>query len=235
MNDDRHHPLSSPYGAEDPTTTAESEEPAAPAEAQVADRRRFLRQVSGDAVVTVGRLAGLSSMLGRSLSAAGGSVARDLTKLYEPTDPPDDDATARAMPDRVPAPDPIADQIAKPDPGEPHTPDPVERLTADHHAFLAASVSATLAINSPSGPPHLGTCHLAWDGTRFRMPSQLVGARATLVERDPRVSLLIEEHDTGSWVMVAGLATLNDAHSSDDTVVIAVRPTRFVWSLVGRD
>lgn len=221
MSDERQHPSSSPDDAEDPATTAESKGPAAlaPAEAQVADRRRFLRQVSGDAVVTVGRLAGLSSMLGRSLSAAGGSVIRDLTELHEATDPPDR----------------LADQIAKPDPIERRWLDPVERLTADQHAFLAASVSATLAINDPSGPPHLGTCHLAWDGTRFRMPSQLFGARATLVERDPHISLLIEEHDTGSWVMIAGVAILEDAHPSDDTVVIAVRPTRFVWRLVGRD
>ena len=197
------------------------------------DRREYLRQLSGDAVVTVGRLTGLSTLLGRSLSAAGGSVVRDLSAFGETTDPvhgppdvpPDDDAMEDDGSDttfRQPSP-------ADPDPKPVTTPDPVERLTADQHAFLNDPVTATLAINDPTGPPYLGVCRPAWDGATFRIPSQLFGARATLIERDPLVSMLIEAPDTGAWVMIGGVARLEDPRPAEDTVIIALRPTRFVW------
>jgi hypothetical protein len=115
-----------------------------------------------------------------------------------------------------------------------------------------------MAVNDPSGPPHLTDSMVHWDGTLLRLPAQLFTARATNVDRDPRVSLLVHGANPLSWVAITGTASLvhgdqagietrlilakyvaedeverrwAELAADGDRIVIQVRPTRFVWRL----
>lgn len=134
--------------------------------------------------------------------------------------------------------------------------DPVADLTPEQHAFLGEGTSLVIAANDPAGAPHLTAAPYAWDGTVFRVPGRMSSARAIAIDRDPRVSLLIDGAGSEAWVAVTGLAslgpidevgsemldilaaTLGPAAAADrwqemramgDAIVIHVRPTRFVW------
>ena len=95
-----------------------------------------------------------------------------------------------------------------------------------------------------------------WDGATIRLPGRMFTARATNIDRDPRVSLLIEGAASGAWLAVTGVASmvhgdeatdelalllskylepdaagdrLQEMCSSGDQMVIRVHPTRLVW------
>jgi hypothetical protein len=207
------------------------------------DRRSFLRQLSGEAVWTVGRLSAASSILRRSLVAAGETVIRDL------------DGSPDARPPAVEAPDPRVPDVEIE--ARPITlPDPVSTLTPEQHAFIEGAATAALAVNDPSGAPLVTSTMYHWDGTTLRLPGQDFTARARLIDRDGRVALLIEDPATGASVAITGVATLmhgdgveaetirilakylapdaaterwEASRASGDRIVIRVRPTRFVW------
>jgi Pyridoxamine 5'-phosphate oxidase len=202
-----------------PTPTAAAEgvpEDAAPTVAgQDVQRRAFLRQLTGEAVVTTARLAGLSAAVRRSLVAAGESVARDL-------DPPAGE-TARE-------PDPSATEVpaARPDAGEasaspasmasagarparqdpPFEPGPAIALTPRQHEILRLGATAVLGVNDASGAPHLTSSIYDWDGATLRLPAELFAARAERVGADPRVSVLVKETSSDAWVAVTGWASI---------------------------
>ena len=78
-----------PEDAPRPTRSSRRTRAEAPLESST-DRRAFMRQMSRDAVPTAGRLAGLSSVVRRSVVAAGVAATRDLEPPAEdalPTDP----------------------------------------------------------------------------------------------------------------------------------------------------
>jgi len=218
-----------------------------------------MRQLSRDAVVTAGRLAGLSSIVRRSVVAAGEAAVGDLDapsetaplemappEMAQPADgPPADPVPAQAAPA-------VAPTLSVPPAG----PDPVLALTPAQHDFLANGAKATLAVNDPAGAPHLSSSMYYWDGATLRLPARLFTARATDVDRDPRVSLLIEDATSDAWLAVTGLASvvygeqaeaemslllgkyfdaetvalrLAEVRSSGEHIVILVRPIRFVW------
>ena len=129
-------------------------------------------------------------------------------------------------------------------------------MTPEQHDFLATGATATLAVNDPSGAPHLTSSMYHWDGSTLRLPGRMFTARATNIDRDPRVSLLIENAASGARLAVTGVASmvhgdeaddeltlllskylepdavehrLQEMRSSGDQMVIRVRPTRFVW------
>ena len=135
-------------------------------------------------------------------------------------------------------------------------PDPVLTVTPDQHDFLATGATATLAVNDPSGAPQLTSSMYHWDGSTLRLPGQMFTARATNIDRDPRVSLLVENAASGAWLAVTGVASmvhgdeaddeltlllskylepdavahrLQEMRASGDQMVIRVRPTRLVW------
>ena len=90
------------------------------------DRRAFMRQMSRDAVQTAGRLAGLSTVVRRSVFAAGEAVTRDLEPAAEeelPRDPQPVPACRSRTPPEAAAgrpgrrrPAPGTDRRAGPDP-----------------------------------------------------------------------------------------------------------------------
>jgi PPOX class probable F420-dependent enzyme len=238
------------------------------------DRRAFLRQLSGDAVSTAGRLAGFSSIIRRSVFAAGEAATRGLGDLSDDRSPistTHDGASSGGTP--VPHPPladsaPLAGTAPLPDPApllepapfpasiRPDLPDPVLALTPAQHDFLANATRAALAVNDPAGAPQMTSSMFHWDGTLVRLPGQMFTARVTNVDRDPRVSLLVDDPTTEAWVAITGVATMvygEDAEgetrlilakyfadheaarrweemaASGDRIVIRVRPTRFVW------
>lgn len=235
-----------PIGEARPDNEAPPDPAPAPTDRPPADRRHFLRQLSGDAVVTAGRVAGFSTLLTRSISAAGASVARDLEGLAggddgdaQPAPTPPAPTTPAPMPATA-APAPVAATTKGPAaaPGSATTGSPttdaagsdaVERLTADQRAFLAATTAGVLAVNDRAGAPHVAMTDLAWDGAAFTIASQLFGARSGHIEADPRVTVLLEDRASGAWVTVRGLAALEDPRPADDEVTIRIRPTGFVW------
>jgi PPOX class probable F420-dependent enzyme len=216
-------------------------------------RRAFLRQLSNDAVLTAGKLAGASAVVRRSLVAAGESAIGSLEAAAEPAEPP-----AAAPTESVTA-DPLQPaEVTPAAPAGPNraVPDPVAGLTAEQQAFLRDGATATLAVNDPGGHPLLASTTYHWDGAVVRLPARDFTARTANVDRDPRVSLLIEEQASGRWVAVSGTATLiygdlvepemrrilakyhgpeesarrwEGLRASGDQLVIVVRPTRFVW------
>jgi general stress protein 26 len=231
-------------------------DPASEALSEVApDRREFLRKMSGDAVRTAGRLAGFSSVIRRSVVAAGGAAIRDL-------DAPADDREVKAVATSAGS---VEDsQTDEPPLQKPsHAPaaipprrDAVASLTPEQHDFLAMGAQAILAVNDPSGAPHLTSSLYHWDGTIVRLPGRLSTARAIDIDRDPRVSVLVQDRTTEAWVAITGTASLSSADTvgiemlqiltryfeadvaaqrwdelrlSGDQIVIQVRPVRFVW------
>jgi hypothetical protein len=221
------------------------------------DRRTFLRQLSGDAVWTAGRLAGASALIRRSIFAAGDTAIRRLEETAgpdpRPTEPAGPGSGART---EVGPTGPVvsAAEIAMP---------PVSRsasvaLTPAQHAFLEDGATATLAVNDPAGAPLMTTSRYLWDGETIRLPARDFTARVGLVDRDPRVSVLIVDPATDASVAMTGVASLvygdqvqamtlailgkylsSDAANEEwdtlrtagDRIVIEVSPTRFVWRL----
>ena len=237
--------------------------PGAPGEAAPEagpDRREFLRQMSGDAVRTAGRVAGFSSIIRRSVIAAGGAAIRDLT----PADASEAETVATAAEPGSEA----RPGDAPPDPSPAHPPaeppanptqrpsDPVASLTPEQHAFLAEGAQAVMAVNDPAGAPHLTSSLFQWDGAILRLPGRMSTARAIDIDRDPNVSVLVEDRNTEAWVAITGVASFSpldtvesemlliltryfeadvagrrwdEMRQSGDQIVIRVRPVRFVW------
>lgn len=216
-----------------------------------AERRAFLRQLTGEAVSTTARLAGLSSGVRRSLVAAGEAATRDLDPAGSPFSSP-----ASPTPAAPPATTPPG---ATPPPPHP-TPAPAAAatLTPRQEAFLDLGTTAVLGLNDPTGAPHLTSSIYHWDGATVRVPSELLGARSARIDADPRVSVLIKDASSDAWVAMVGMASIvsgadvqaamlailrkymtdaeadrqwTELRSNDDQVVIVIQPTRFVWRL----
>jgi hypothetical protein len=215
---------------------------------QAVQRRAVLRHLTGDAVVTTARLAGLSAAVRRSLFAAGEAAIRDpeLETAGEPS-------AAGEPPAATPA--PVALPV-RPDPAR--EPAPAVTLTPRQNEFLSGASTAVLGINDPAGAPHLTSSIFHWDGTSVRLPSELLGARAARIDADPRVSVLVKDETTEAWVAMTGLASIvsgdavqaammtilgkymapaeaerlwTEMRQSGERAVIVVRPGRFVWRL----
>ena len=247
-----------------PRAAAEPTEPDAAA-APLPDRRAFIRQLSGDAVVSAGRIAGLSSVFRRSVLAAGAAATRELQPPLSNPVPDVDPAIGTTAQATGPTPDlGGAEEAARPPMAPPPTVPPpmaatidaVASLTPEQHAFLVRGTRAVFAVSDPAGAPHVSVSPCHWDGEILRLPSQMFAARAAHVDRDPRVTVLIEDHGSGAWVTVTGIATIvygADAAADvtrvidgvrtvvgaveawsafegrSDAAVIRVRPSRFLW------
>jgi len=218
------------------------------------DRRSFLRQLSGDAVWTAGKVAGASMALRRSLVAAGEAAIGRLETAADaapsPTEP------GHASPPTPPTAPPTTTVVATTMPPAVALPDPAATLTPQQHAILMSGTRAALAVNDPLGHPLLAFSMFHWDGSVIRLPARDSTARTTNIDRDPRVSLLIDDPTSEGWVAVSGIASLlygdrvdqemalilakyhdpnevsrrwEELRSTGDQLVILVRPTRFVW------
>lgn len=213
-----------------------------------ADRRAFLRSLPRSAFRTAEQLAGISSIMRRSVVAVGETLIGNVEPQPEESPPPAPGVAnlpAAANAPEVALPLPLAR-------------DPVADLTSEQHAMLGEGTSLAIAANDPAGSPHLTASPYHWNGTTFRVPGRLSSARAIAIDRDPRVSLLIDGADPEAWVAVTGVATLGPIDQLDsemleilgaslgadaaagrwdemrpmgDWIVIHVRPTRFVWRI----
>ena len=215
-----------------------------------------MTQMSRDAVLTAGRLAGLSTVVRRSVFAAGEAVTRDLAPAAEDEVPSDPQPVPTTAPTPAMAATPAAEVASDPPPAPISVPDPTLTMTPEQHGFLTTGATATLAVNDPAGAPQLTSSMYHWDGSTLRLPGKMFTARATNIDRDPRVSVLIEDAASGAWLAVTGVASmvhgdeavddlellltkylepdavadrLQEMLSSGDQMVIRVRPTRSVW------
>lgn len=239
-----------------------TDEPTDPPAPDAADRRTFLRRLSGQAIEGAGRIGGMSQVVRRSVVAAGDAVSRELgaasdagvDREVEPGVDPRPAASDGSLDARVPA--VPAPEPARPVPAGPAAPSPA--LTPEQEEHLLAARSATLAVNDPSGHPHVTSSWFHWDGEVVRLPTGFFTARATNIARDARVSVVVERADTGAWVaitgtaeLVAGPAALDAARpllekyrpaedpvaawaalgGAGDQAVVVVRPLRFTWRL----
>ena len=241
------------------------------------DRRAFLNQISHDAVWTAGRVAGFSAMVRRSLFAAGEAAVNRVSGPPgdgdgadgAPGAGPTAAATgAQAAPGALSATAPQAATTSSSADAASSSPppsaapdanvrrDPVAALSDRQLAFLAGMTKAVLAVNDPSGGPQVTMSRCHWDGTAFHLPAQQFTLRAANVERDPRVSLFVQDPGSGTAVAISGLATMiygervgelmrpilsaevgaahverrwDELAASADRAIIEVIPNRFVW------
>ena len=221
-----------------------------------ADRRSFLRQLSGNALVTAGKLAGASTVLRRSLTAGSEAAIGHFGNAAD-ANQPSGDAPAGPPPLRArPADGANASASTLVASSDAVLPNPVAALTPEQHTFLAQGTRAALAVNDPGGHPLVAFTIFRWDGAVIRLPARDSTARTVDIDRDPRVSLLIDDPTSDAWVAVAGVASLvygaqvepeirlilakyhdeagvarhwEEMRSAGDQLVIHVRPTRFVW------
>jgi len=77
--------------------------------------------------------------------------------------------------------------------------------------LLAAPLIATLATRSKDGTIHLVPMWFLWDGTDLLIPTSGTTQKARNIERDPRVSVMIDDSRAGlnlRGVTIRGEATL---------------------------
>jgi hypothetical protein len=211
------------------------------------ERRAFLRQLTSEAVTTSGRLAGLSSVVRRSLFAAAESGAAHVAPIDDPT-PVVVEAAAE-----VPAMATAAPSVRAAAPAAAATP---VGLSERQDEFLANATIAVLGSNDVARAPHLTASRFHWDGTLVRVPSDLFAARVARVEADPRVSLLVMDADPEAWVAIEGMAAVASGEAveggmmlilrkymadeaadrawtellmSENPVVMEIRPSRYLW------
>jgi hypothetical protein len=185
---------------------------------QVAGRRLFLRRLGGQAIDGAGRLAGLSGVVQRSMIAAGDAVVQEIgpPNLEQPAAP--DALAAEAPPSAVGA----APSVS---PGPSVTPLQV--------AFLASVRSGVIAANERDRAPRLSRTAVTWEDGFLRVPTAMFSARANAIDRDPRVSILLDDPVPGGgrWVAVVGTATLKPDPSDQERAVIVVQPSHFTWQI----
>jgi hypothetical protein len=204
-------------------------------------RRRFVRQLAGDAVGAAGRIAGMSQVVHSSMVAAGRAFSEGMESIGDagaavgngaPAARPGPTARRAASPVTTPASTPKAPQIAP----------EVRRI-------LERARTAVMAANQPGAAPQLSVSPVSFDGEALRVHGRAMTARVANLQRDPRVTLAIVDLETGDSVVVSGRAELiygddvpadplttshqhiDDDHaiaSGDMPVLILVRPERAI-------
>jgi hypothetical protein len=81
------------------------------------------------------------------------------------------------------------------------------RLTAAQDALLAAATGAILAVNGHDAAPVALPVTIHWDGETIRFGSLGWSRRASAIRTEPRVTLVVEEPATESFLVVEGDAT----------------------------
>ena len=159
----------------------------------------------------------------RSVVAAGDAAVRELAPAA-PVQMIPDPAQSASRP--VPAPPPVTPLPPSPRP-------PAPSLTPAEAAFLRSARSGALAVNNPSGAPHVSLAALTWADDRLRIPTAMLSARANAVDQDARVSLLIHDPEPGGgrWVVIIGAAAIEADPIDVDRAMIVIRPTRFTWQI----
>jgi hypothetical protein len=190
------------------------------ADAPGVGRRRFVRQLAGDAVGTAGRLAGMSHVVHDSMVAAGRAFTEGMESIGE---------APRGTRPAGPASHPAAPAR------------PVE-ITPEIRRVLERARTGVMAVNQPDDAPQMSVSIVRFDGESFRIPGRAMTARVANLQRDPRATLAIT--DEGESVVITGRVELvygeeakaglgaADAAASvapgDVPVLIVLRPERIV-------
>jgi hypothetical protein len=135
-----------------------------------------------------------------------------------------------------------------PEPPAPSTPTPsksrastgrLRALTDDERRLLSAATVAIVAANVPDGPPHLSRAPFHWDGEVALMLGGMFGARVSHIQRDGRVSVLVEDETgwltlTGEARVVSGTDALEEARPLLGHLY-ADEPAETAWSRLTSD
>ena len=87
-------------------------------------------------------------------------------------------------------------------------------LTDSQAALLASARTAVLGVSRAGLGPHLTPAQFHWDGSVFRIPSLGWAARIGNVRKEPRVTLFIEDLETGEFGSIGGTATIAEGHNA---------------------
>ena len=80
-------------------------------------------------------------------------------------------------------------------------------------AVLAKPLHAVAGFNRPGRPPQLSVVWFDWDGTTFRLSTLRTRLKYQLFTRDPHLSLLINDHETLTYVTAVGEAHEEGGHA----------------------
>ncbi len=81
-------------------------------------------------------------------------------------------------------------------------------LTDSQTALLATAMTAVLGVNRAGLGPHLTPAQFHWDGATFRIPSLGWAARIGNIRRESRVTVFVEDLETGDFGSIGGTATI---------------------------
>jgi PPOX class probable F420-dependent enzyme len=93
----------------------------------------------------------------------------------------------------------------------------------ERERFLAGRRNAVLATNRPNGPPQVTTVWYLWTGQDFYISTRRDRYKYRHLQRDPRVTLCIDDAMAFTSVVVEGHAEFMEADIWDTTRMIVER------------
>jgi PPOX class probable F420-dependent enzyme len=85
----------------------------------------------------------------------------------------------------------------------------------DVETLLAQPLHAVIGLNRPDRPPQLTVVWFEWDGTTFRFSTTRNRAKYANLRRDPRLSLLVDDPVSNTYVVAYGRARVEpDGHAA---------------------
>jgi len=81
-------------------------------------------------------------------------------------------------------------------------------LPQEAEGLLAQANHAILAINRPSGAPHVTPVWYLWDGQAFYISTATDRAKYTHIVHDPAVALIVEDPGSSNYVAAYGRAEI---------------------------
>jgi PPOX class probable F420-dependent enzyme len=81
---------------------------------------------------------------------------------------------------------------------------------SDIDALLAQPLHAVVGLNRPGRPPQLTVVWFEWDGTTFRFSTLRSRAKYANLVRDPRMSLLVDDPASNTYVVAYGPAWIEE-------------------------
>src|SRR5436305_7739717 len=93
-------------------------------------------------------------------------------------------------------------------------------MALDLQQFLAQPHNAIIGVNRPGKAPQLTPVWFQWDGTVFRFSTTRDRAKYLNIQRDPQISLIIDDVASHTYIVATGRAEIED----DATVPEKTRP-----------
>jgi PPOX class probable F420-dependent enzyme len=105
----------------------------------------------------------------------------------------------------------------------------VTEESPDIAAMLAQPLHAVIGLNRPDKAPQLTVVWFDWDGMTFRFSTTRSRAKYRNLVRDPRLSLLIDDPTTNTYVVAYGRARVEESGHAE------LSQRMFARYLPGRD